>query len=307
MTRARRRLALGLLPLALRRAARPPRSRPRRRRAAAPRREPSPPAVPPVAVVIGFQREGVAQQGGLVRSARRRPMPPPSGSTLDGRPVPLAARRPLHHRLRPRCDARRATLEARLAGRPTVRDGDRASRRARGTSSRCRRCPRAPRRRPSSSPAARPSWRRSPPRARSTAAARAGGSASSGRRRGGSAACSDRSASMPASPASRIRASISRGRPARRWWRRPTASSSWRRRAPFTLEGNLLMIDHGMGLNSAFLHLSRIDVRVGRVGAAGPAGRRDRHDRPRDRPASPLGDEVARRADRSGDFAGAHA
>ncbi|MDF0488327.1 M23 family metallopeptidase [Sphingomonas sp. H39-1-10] len=32
---------------------------------------------------------------------------------------------------------------------------------------------------------------------------------------------------------------------------------------PFTLEGNLLMIDHGMGLNSAFLHLSRIDVRVG--------------------------------------------
>jgi len=32
---------------------------------------------------------------------------------------------------------------------------------------------------------------------------------------------------------------------------------------PFTLEGNLLMLDHGMGLNSAFLHLSRIDVRVG--------------------------------------------
>lgn len=32
---------------------------------------------------------------------------------------------------------------------------------------------------------------------------------------------------------------------------------------PFTLEGNLLMIDHGMGLNSAFLHLSRIDVHVG--------------------------------------------
>ena len=33
--------------------------------------------------------------------------------------------------------------------------------------------------------------------------------------------------------------------------------------APFTLEGNLLMIDHGSGLNSAILHLSRIDVRVG--------------------------------------------
>ncbi|MBK5264000.1 MAG: M23 family metallopeptidase [Alphaproteobacteria bacterium] len=32
---------------------------------------------------------------------------------------------------------------------------------------------------------------------------------------------------------------------------------------PFTLEGNLLMLNHGMGLNSAFLHLSRIDVMVG--------------------------------------------
>jgi len=32
---------------------------------------------------------------------------------------------------------------------------------------------------------------------------------------------------------------------------------------PFTLEGNLLMIDHGMGLNSAFLHLSQIQVHVG--------------------------------------------
>ncbi len=50
--------------------------------------------------------------------------------------------------------------------------------------------------------------------------------------------------------------------------------------SPFTLEGNLLMIDHGMGVNSAFLHLSRIDVRVGdvvaqgqRVGAIGMTGR----------------------------------
>ncbi len=50
--------------------------------------------------------------------------------------------------------------------------------------------------------------------------------------------------------------------------------------APFTLEGNLLMIDHGMGLNSAFLHLSRIDVAVGDrvrqgqvVGAIGMTGR----------------------------------
>ncbi len=50
--------------------------------------------------------------------------------------------------------------------------------------------------------------------------------------------------------------------------------------SPFTLEGRLLMVDHGMGLNSAFLHLSRIDVRVGDVvrrgqtiGAIGMTGR----------------------------------
>ncbi len=49
---------------------------------------------------------------------------------------------------------------------------------------------------------------------------------------------------------------------------------------PFTLEGNLLIIDHGQGLNSAFLHLSRIDVREGDrvtqgqpIGAIGATGR----------------------------------
>ncbi|MBN8832141.1 MAG: M23 family metallopeptidase [Sphingomonadales bacterium] len=34
---------------------------------------------------------------------------------------------------------------------------------------------------------------------------------------------------------------------------------------PFTLEGNLLMIDHGMGLNSAFLHSQRLLVKEGDV------------------------------------------
>jgi hypothetical protein len=34
---------------------------------------------------------------------------------------------------------------------------------------------------------------------------------------------------------------------------------------PFTLEGYLLIVDHGMGLSSAFLHNSRLDVRVGDV------------------------------------------
>lgn len=49
---------------------------------------------------------------------------------------------------------------------------------------------------------------------------------------------------------------------------------------PFTLEGNLLMIDHGHGLSSAFLHLSRIDVILGQhvvqgqpIGAVGATGR----------------------------------
>ncbi len=49
----------------------------------------------------------------------------------------------------------------------------------------------------------------------------------------------------------------------------------------FTLEGHLLMIDHGMGLNSAFLHCSQLLVKegdtvkqgqvIGRVGATGRA------------------------------------
>ncbi len=49
---------------------------------------------------------------------------------------------------------------------------------------------------------------------------------------------------------------------------------------PFTLEGNLVMIDHGMGLVTAYLHLSRIDVKVGdhvaagqAIGASGATGR----------------------------------
>lgn len=48
----------------------------------------------------------------------------------------------------------------------------------------------------------------------------------------------------------------------------------------FSLEGNLLIIDHGMGVNSAFLHMSRIDVREGEavrrgqiLGAVGATGR----------------------------------
>lgn len=49
---------------------------------------------------------------------------------------------------------------------------------------------------------------------------------------------------------------------------------------PFTLEGNLVMVDHGMGLVSALMHLSRIDVKGGDIvrqgqtlGAVGDTGR----------------------------------
>lgn len=49
---------------------------------------------------------------------------------------------------------------------------------------------------------------------------------------------------------------------------------------PFLLEGNLVMLDHGHGLVSAFLHLSRIDVRPGQpvrrgeqLGLVGMTGR----------------------------------
>jgi murein DD-endopeptidase MepM/ murein hydrolase activator NlpD len=51
--------------------------------------------------------------------------------------------------------------------------------------------------------------------------------------------------------------------------------------SPFTLEGRLLMIDHGMGLNSAFLHASALVVKegdavrqgqyIGRIGMTGRA------------------------------------
>ncbi|KTE37343.1 peptidase [Sphingopyxis sp. HIX] len=50
--------------------------------------------------------------------------------------------------------------------------------------------------------------------------------------------------------------------------------------SPFTLEGNLLIVDHGMGLNSAFLHCQRLDVKVGdrvvrgqQLGTVGKTGR----------------------------------
>ena len=49
---------------------------------------------------------------------------------------------------------------------------------------------------------------------------------------------------------------------------------------PFTLEGHLLIVDHGMGLSSAFLHCQRLEVKLGdrvvqgqRLGTVGRTGR----------------------------------
>lgn len=54
----------------------------------------------------------------------------------------------------------------------------------------------------------------------------------------------------------------------------PAAGTVRLARGPFLLEGNLVMLDHGHGLTSAFLHLSRIDVRVGEhVERGAPIGR----------------------------------
>ncbi|MGZ8335657.1 MAG: M23 family metallopeptidase, partial [Allosphingosinicella sp.] len=48
----------------------------------------------------------------------------------------------------------------------------------------------------------------------------------------------------------------------------------------FSLEGNLVILDHGMGLNSAFLHLASVTVRPGQavrqgesIGTVGATGR----------------------------------
>src|SRR3546814_10378055 len=75
---------------------------------------------------------------------------------------------------------------------------------------------------------------------------------------------------------------------------------------PFTLEGRLLIVDHGMGLQ----RLSALPEpgREGRrPGGAGAAARHRRTDRARDGAAPPLGAEMARRAPRPGDAGGTDA
>ena len=200
---------------------------------------------------------------------------------LDGRAGAARAGRPLPARFRPR-RRRRALLVARGSRRP--RGAPDAQRRAarladpahqhgppggRADSRISRGCAKA-------------SCGGSAPPGRSARRAWAGRSASSGPRAAGSAASSARSASIAAAcPPPIIAAPISPPAPARRWSRPRTAWSCWRRRRGFSLEGNLVIVDHGMGLSSAFLHLSSVAVRpgervrqghtIGRVGATGRA------------------------------------
>ena len=64
---------------------------------------------------------------------------------------------------------------------------------------------------------------------------------------------------------------------------------------PFSLEGYLLIIDHGMGLNSAFLHNSKLAVKTGDVVKQGQyVGNIGAH-RQCHRPASSLEHKMARR------------
>ena len=76
------------------------------------------------------------------------------------------------------------------------------------------------------------------------------------------------------------------------------------RRADLYLTGGTVLLDHGHGVSSNFLHLSRIDVKVGDRVEQGQAIGAVGDDRARDRPASALGDELVRRAGRSAVGAG---
>ena len=96
---------------------------------------------------------------------------------------------------------------------------------------------------------------------------------------------------------------------ARKSTSRCTSASTWRRLAArrcrrerrrrrsrrfLGIYGNCVIVDHGMGLQSLYAHLSSFDVKVGDVGGTGPDARPQRHDRPRRR-RSPALHHAARR------------
>ena len=68
---------------------------------------------------------------------------------------------------------------------------------------------------------------------------------------------------------------------------------------PLYYEGNCVVIDHGLGLYTISMHLSRIDVHEGQRVTTGRAAGPERRNRPRNRPASALGRALAECVSRS--------
>jgi murein DD-endopeptidase MepM/ murein hydrolase activator NlpD len=68
-------------------------------------------------------------------------------------------------------------------------------------------------------------------------------------------------------------------------------------------EGNCVVIDHGLGLFTISMHLSRIDVHEGDHVDCWPARRAERSHGPRDRPTPALGRALAKRISRSSEDA----
>nr|WP_238995254.1 M23 family metallopeptidase [Sphingomonas solaris] len=232
--------------------------------------------MPPPA--IGFVRKGLAQQGGLLRWRLAPGDPATIRLTLDGRPVPVAPDGAFLLAFG-RDAAPLATLEASAPGRPPVQETIAVQPRAWKIQS-------LPTLSRGTTPNAAFLARREPELAR-IAAARAAGSASEGWRQRFVWPATGRisgvfgSQRIYAGEPGAFHGGVDVARPTGA----PVVAPAdgvvvLAAEAPFTLEGNLLMIDHGMGLVSAFLHLSRIDVKPGDrvaqgqpIGAVGATGR----------------------------------
>ena len=121
----------------------------------------------------------------------------------------------------------------------------------------------------------------------------------------GSAGFTAVSGSSTANPGDRTSGSISPHRPELRSKHRPAGWSAWLTRECSTPEKRVI-IDHGSGLSSSFLHLQEIWVSPGETVSKGQADRHGRRHRPGDRPAPRLANQLVRSAARSGPAGPAH-